>query len=595
MKQHLNRIFSFLLALVLCVGLFAVVPVSAAETSGSCGENLTWSFANGRLTISGSGDMTDFNQVDMPPWYEFRQEILYLTLPEGLTSVGNMAFYDCYNLTAVTLPASVKDIGKLAFCQCRNISILNLNAGLTSIGRSAFEQCNKLRDLRLPESLTTLGYHAFYNCTGLSCVKIPASVKEMDSGVFAYCHNLVRAEIAAPLSVVPSWTFYGCSKLSSIVLHEQITGTETNAFAGCDNLNVVYYAGSDEVAEQLRQQIAADSEDFGYFGVVTDTKPEDNASSSTIAVNENGGYTVSSTTVTQTDSATITSTGNTTTDSNNQKTAEAEVAITIFSEEGWQLLLEAIREAQKELNQQADEGAQNGGVNVDIYLPDSSGVPTDILNSVAGSNVDVNVQNEDGTKYTINGSSLEHTKEQGSVEFSYSAQRMETPDFDKLSGVAAYTLKFNRSSDIRVEVMIRLPSEFARNTATLYQVEGDKLTMLQSVVIDTLGYAHFYLANIDAEQDYRIGINVPDIDEETIIIPKELHKDYGVTDTYVDMTQQYVFTGRKSSWGVSVNQVTWMLFAVMGGCVVAVGVVMYILNKRKLKKGYVPDISEEDL
>lgn len=591
-KINIRLLAAFVALLLL---LYPMPTASAAEYSGSCGANLAWSFANGRLTISGSGDMTDYNQVNMPPWYEFRQEILHVTLPEGLTSVGDMAFYDCYNLTAVTVPSTVKEIGKLAFCQCRNISILNLNFGVVSIGRSAFEQCEKLRDLRLPESLTTLGYHAFYNCAGLSYVKIPASVTEMDSGVFAYCENLVRAEIDAPLSVVPSWTFYGCSKLSSIVLHEQIAGSETNAFTGCESLNTVYYAGAEETAEQLREQIASDSEDFGYFGVVTDTAPGANASSGDISVNENGEITVTSTTVTQTDAASITSTGSTTTNTNNQKTAEAEVAITIFSEEGWQLLMEAIRAAQEQLNQQANEGVENGGVNVDVYLPDSSGVPADILNSVAGSNVDMNVQNEDGTKYNISGSALEHTKEQGSVQFSYSAQRMEEPDFSQLSGVAAYTLQFNQSSDIRVEVMIRLPSEFARNTATLYQVNDKELVLLQSVVIDSLGYAHFYLANIDAEQGYRIGINVPDIDQETVIVPKELHKEYGVTDTYVDITQQYVFTGRKSSWGVSVNQVTWILFAVMGGCVVAVGVVMYILNKLKLKKGYVPDISEEDL
>ena len=595
MKQRCNRIFALLLALVLCVGLFAAVPVSAAETSGSCGENLTWSFADGRLTISGSGDMTDFSQVDMPPWYEFRQEILYLSLPEGLTSVGNMAFYDCYNLTAVTLPATVKDIGKLAFCQCRNITILNLNTGLAAIGRSAFEQCGKLRDLRLPETLTTLGYHAFYNCMGLSYVRIPASVKDMDSGVFAYCENLVRAEIAAPLDVVPSWTFYGCSKLTSIILHEQITGSETNAFAGCENLNIVYYAGTEENATQLREQIAEDSEDFGYFGVITDTEPEASASVGDITVNENGGFTITSTTVTQTEAATVTTTGSTTTDSNNQQSAEAEVAITIFSEEGWQLLMEAIRQAQEELNQQANEGAENGGVDVDVYLPDNSAMPSDILNNVAGSNVDMTVQHEDGTKYNVSGSTLERTEEQGSVHFSYSAQRMQEPDFSQLSDAVAYTLQFNKSSTVRVEVMIRLPAEFARSTASLYQVNDKKLTLLQSVIIDSMGYAHFYLASIDAEQDYRIGIDVPDIDRETVIVPKELHDEYGVTDTFVDITQQYVFTGRKSSWGMSVNQVTWILLAVMGTCIVAVGVVMYIFNRRKLKKGYIPDISEEDL
>lgn len=595
MKQHLNRIFSFLLALVLCVGLFAVVPASAAGYSGSCGQNLSWAFANGRLTITGSGDMTDFNQVDMPPWHEFRQEILYLTLPEGLTSVGNMAFYDCVNLTAVTIPSTVRDIGKLAFCQCRNISILKLNSGLVSIGRSAFEQCEKLQDLRLPDTLTTLGYHAFYDCEQLRYLTIPASVTTMDSGVFAYCENLVRVEIKAPLSVVPSWSFYGCTNLTSIVLHENTTGTEANAFAGCDNLNVVYYSGSEENAQQIRDQIANDSEEFDYFGTVADAEPDVSASCETVIEGEDGKTVSTNTNVSQNEDATINTTGSTTTTVDNEQTAKVEVSATLFTEEGWALLWKAIEEAQRELQSQSNEGAENGGVDVDVYLPDNSAMPSDILNNVAGSNVDMTVQHEDGTKYNVSGSTLERTEEQGSVHFSYSAQRMQEPDFSQLSDAVAYTLQFNKSSTVRVEVMIRLPAEFARSTASLYQVNDKNLTLLQNVIIDSMGYAHFYLANIDAEQDYRIGIDVPDIDRETVIVPKELHDEYGVTDTFVDITQQYVFTGRKSSWGMSVNQVTWILLAVMGTCIVAVGVVMYIFNRRKLKKGYIPDISEEDL
>lgn len=595
MKQHLNRIFSFLLALVLCVGLFAAVPASAAEYSGSCGENLSWSFVNGRLTITGSGDMTDYNQVNMPPWYAFREEIIYLTLPEGLSSVGNMAFYDCYNLVAVTLPSTVTDVGKLAFCQCHNIVILNLNSGLESIGRSAFEQCEKLPDLRLPDTLTTLGYHAFYYCTSLQTVTIPASVTDMDDGVFAQCTSLVRAKVDASLDTVPNWSFQGCRQLSSVVLNEEIVAVGDNAFSNCDSLNVVYYSGSEENAQQIGSQIAEHQEDFGRFGVVTDSEPEQVANSSSVSVEETGEITVTSTAVNQTEDATIVTTDTVTTNQDKQQSASVDVAITIVSEDGWELLREAILAAQNQLQEQQNRGTRNDGVDVNVYLPDNSGVPTDIINSVAGSNVDMTVQHEDGTKYNVSGSTLERTEEQGSVHFSYSAQRMQEPDFSQLSDAVAYTLQFNKSSTVRVEIMIRLASAFARNTATLYQVDGNELVELQSVVIDSLGYAHFYLANIDAEQDYRIGVNVPDVDQSTIIVPEELHNEYGITSNFVDITQQYVFTGRKSSWGMSVNQVTWILLAVMGTCIVAVGVVMYIFNRRKLKKGYIPDISEEDL
>lgn len=579
MKQHINRIIVLCMALLLCVGLFAQ-PASAAETSGNCGDNLTWSFADGRLTITGSGEMADYNQIDLPPWYEFRDQIYYLSLPEGLTTVGDMAFYDCVNLTAATMPSTVTEIGWLSFCQCRSMTILVLNQGLQKIGRSAFEQCDQLQDLRLPDTLTTLGYHAFYACNALRYVKIPASVTKMDQGAFAYCKALISAEIAAPLEVVPSWTFYGCESLTSIALHQQITGCEQNAFAGCVNLTTVYYAGPEENAEQLKEQISADEETFFESGTVTAEPPENGGISGSVEVDEEGNLTsATTTTVTQTENSTISSSSTTEPDGNTEVVIDA----TVVTEEGWQELLDVIEQKQED----------DVAVDVNVYVSGEIGVPTEVLNQLVDSKVDMTVQSSDGSQFSVSGSVLESTKENQPVFFSYNIMRMENPDFSQLDGIAAYSLKFSHSSALRVEVMIRVPAEYARNTATLYQVDGKELVTLQSVLVDTSGYAHFYLASVDAEQSYRIGIGVKNVDKESVIVPEEFYNEYGITANYPDFSQ-YVITGHTSSWGMSVGQVTWILLGVMVGCVAIVGVAMYVYNKRKLKKGYVPDISEED-
>ena len=592
MKHPLNRIFAFLVALVFCVGLFAV-PAYAAEYSGSCGDGLTWSFADGRLTITGSGDMTDYNQIDMPPWYEFREQIFYLSLPEGLTTVGAMAFYDCYNLTAINIPASVTDIGRLAFCQCRNVTILKLSDGLLSIGRSAFEQCEKLQDVRLPNTLTSLGYHAFYRCAGLQHVTIPASVAEMDSGVFAYCDNLVQVEIEAPLESVPSWTFYGCDNLTSVVLPEETVTTEDDAFTGCEKLDTVYYPGSEENAQQLKEQIGKDDENFGKFGTVTNEPADTAVSVNSSSKNSNGQVVVHDTTVTKTENATVSTTTNTVV-SGGEKTADAEVTATVVTDEGWQALIDAILAAQKELETKENAGMETGKVDVDVYVTENSGVPKDVLDTVAGSNVDMTVQTESGAKFTVTGSTLEVTEAQDKLELSYAVAYMAAPDFETLNGIASYKLKFYNSSDVKVEVMIRVPTAYARKTASLYQVNGRELELLQNVMVDTEGYAHFYLASVNKDTDYRIGIDVKGIDQNSVIIPGDLHAEYGVTDM-VFASDMYVITGRQSAWGVNMTQVTIILMAVMVVSAVAVGVFMYIRNKKKLAAGYVPDISEEDL
>jgi len=589
MKQRFNRIFSALLATVLCVGLLSVVPmrVSAAEKSGVCGENLTWSFSDGRLTITGSGNMTNYNQVDMPPWYSFRENIYYLSLPEGLTAIGDMAFYDCYNLTAVTIPSTVKQIGKLAFCQCRNISILNLNTGLVSIGRSAFEQCWGLRDLRIPDTVTTIGYHAFYDCEQLRYLTIPASVTEMDAGVFAYCKNLVHADVAATLDTVPTWTFYGCENLTSVVLQQNITDAQDNAFAGCEKLKTVYYAGSEADAEQLREQIAEDEAAFDKSGEISSDVPETSVTTGSVVVDESGQITASSTTVSQTQDSTVSTTVTTTvTDTEGKLETTVEIGATIVTENGWGELIDVI-----ETNQ--DQKKENP-IDVNVYVPDSSGVPKEVINTaVNNSNVSITVHTGEGSQFAVSGEVLESVPEVEQVYFSYSATRLITPDYEELNGKAAYGLTFSHSSDVRMEILIRLPTEYAKNVASLYQLNGKKLMLLQNVIVDSSGYAHFYLANIDKEQVYRIGIDIPNVAPETVIVPEEYYSEYGITANYPDFTQ-YAITGPKSSWGLSMKQVTMIMMVVMVGCAVCIGVFMYLRNMYKLKKGYIPDIGDDD-
>ena len=105
LQQNISRLMALLLvfALMLC----ATPAVHAEGESGSCGSNLTWSLNGGTLVITGSGAMTDFPESTMAPWYPYREEILRLELPSGLTSIGNLAFYECKYLTAVVIPSSV--------------------------------------------------------------------------------------------------------------------------------------------------------------------------------------------------------------------------------------------------------------------------------------------------------------------------------------------------------------------------------------------------------------------------------------------------------------------------------------------------------
>jgi len=94
---------------------------ASAETvaSGTCGENLTWTLTDeGELIIEGTGAMTNYENAKATPWYDYNSLINDVTIKEGMTSIGNSAFYGCSSLTTITIPESVTSIGNSAFAFC---------------------------------------------------------------------------------------------------------------------------------------------------------------------------------------------------------------------------------------------------------------------------------------------------------------------------------------------------------------------------------------------------------------------------------------------------------------------------------------------
>ncbi len=167
-----KRLISMLLALALlcaCLPQFAL-PVNAAA-SGYCGKqvgdmavagtNLRWSFheSTGKLTITGSGDMTNWEPyyaLELPERFP-KSDIKSVSLPNGLTSIGDNAFSGCSGLTSITLPDSVTSIGEWAFLGCENLKTINLGNSLEYIGWDAFRNCTSLKSITIPSSVKKIG------------------------------------------------------------------------------------------------------------------------------------------------------------------------------------------------------------------------------------------------------------------------------------------------------------------------------------------------------------------------------------------------------------------------------------------------------
>lgn len=107
-----------------------------------------------------------------------------LTIPNSVTSIGDMAFQDCA-LTSLIIPGSVRKLGDGAFAGCVKLEKVIISKGVKLIGGYAFKNCRKLGKITIPTSVTNIGLNAFELCLGLREINIPASLPKMNyNGAF---------------------------------------------------------------------------------------------------------------------------------------------------------------------------------------------------------------------------------------------------------------------------------------------------------------------------------------------------------------------------------------------------------------------------
>ena len=227
----MKKISIFLLALFASAGI-----TQAAIFDGPCGDNLTWSLntQDSTLTITGSGEMTNWHgDPDFAPWYDYKSYIKYVSLPDGVTSIGDWAFRDCSGLTSIEIPNSVTGIGSDAFDGC---------SGLTSvtIGNDyAFYECYRLTSVTIGNSVTSIGSSAFGGCSSMTSVTIPSSVTIIGEGAFFLCTGLTSVTIPNSVTSIGGSAFLGCSGLSSVTIGNSVTGIGDKAFKDCTGLTFV--------------------------------------------------------------------------------------------------------------------------------------------------------------------------------------------------------------------------------------------------------------------------------------------------------------------------------------------------------------------
>ena len=259
--------FCLIMKKIFTLFLFSMITFNAIHAE------ITWTLSeNGTLTISGT-DMPNYGQ-GTAPWHSQWDEIKKVVINDGVTNIGDRAFYDCpylrsvnisnsvtsigdyafaksgvrsitipnsvtsigndafvnSDLASVIIPESVTSWGKNAFSNCNDLTSVTISEGVTSIGHGAFSGCYSLSSITIPNSVTSIGDGAF-SSTGLKSVTIPESVTSLGKNTFCYCYFLATVNIPNSVTSIENRVFRDCIELTSIKIPNSITSIGEYAFA----------------------------------------------------------------------------------------------------------------------------------------------------------------------------------------------------------------------------------------------------------------------------------------------------------------------------------------------------------------------------
>lgn len=224
-----NRLLSILLVLLMALTL---LPLGAlAEGDNKCGEDLTWKFKGGTLSIDGTGEMYDYSEDYLAPWNEYCLEITNVTISDGVTSIGSYAFCYC-SVKSITLPFGLKHIGSSAFFNCPNIQQINIPDSVEYIDPYAFSCCKGLHTVQLPASLTLISEELFAECDNLRNLSIPSTVTEIGANAFLRCKAFSLETLPSGIQRIGAAAFENCGSIENLELPKTLESIGEAAFGG---------------------------------------------------------------------------------------------------------------------------------------------------------------------------------------------------------------------------------------------------------------------------------------------------------------------------------------------------------------------------
>lgn len=182
------------------------------------------------------GILFDKGHSDLIVYPRGRKDLSY-AVPVGVGVIRDWAFAHS-QLVNLTFPESLVSIGSRSFCECPLLTGIKIPQSVTSIGDMAFAACPRLKNINIPDGVINLGVRAFFDCTGLTEATIMGGQIKLPEELFAGCARLKQIRLPDTLANIADKMFLGCSNLESVMMPPGIAAIGQYAFAGTGLTNL---------------------------------------------------------------------------------------------------------------------------------------------------------------------------------------------------------------------------------------------------------------------------------------------------------------------------------------------------------------------
>ncbi len=165
-------------------------------------------------------------------------------IPSTVTSLGDMAFYDCASVEKVIIGDHVSSIGNFCFYGCENLKEVVISDNCQMMGAGCFSSCFQLTEVTLPKTLRTLGRSIFYKCKKLKQITLPGTIQTIDKGAFGFCESLEEIVLPQALKSIGDEAFANCLHLKAIELPRGVKTLGTKVFLNCSQLRKIVLSES---------------------------------------------------------------------------------------------------------------------------------------------------------------------------------------------------------------------------------------------------------------------------------------------------------------------------------------------------------------